>query len=288
MTFGIRLNMLTCKYFNKYLILLKNNLEICKFWVNFIIVFYRTFYSFFYSFLLFFFGFHVNLRDFKEKIKDVIQLEKGGSYSLAVELIYYTRLFKYVRKDQYKTINPRFKKISDPDRLAQFVKIGVLEVNDNVYKATEETTELLADFNYNVKLLPKIPAGYGDINQTSNTEYLIQSISLPHFKHISYPHFSYVIPDALLIRHKETKIKFDFLEIEAKKPNWSDYLLRKKKNYLLLSEDEVVFRYCSNLCDHLKLPKLRIDKFNFTVVFVSQLKYDFGKGFVFIDKLEHL
>ena len=230
----------------------------------------------------------MNLQVFKDKIRDIIQLDKGGSYNLAIKLVFYTRLFRYVKRDQYKKIDSKFSVISSKDRLQKFVDIGVLEQSNDIYKATEESTELIIDDGFNKLLLPKIVSGFGNINAINNTEVLIQTKFLSDYRHLCYPNFEYVIPDALLIRQQENKIKFQFLEIEAKKPKWEDYLLRKKKNYIKLSKDIRVFNYCLKVCEHLGLTKIKIETFKFSVVFISEIKEDFGNGFMFVNKLEDI
>jgi hypothetical protein len=175
-----------------------------------------------------------------------------------VKLVYYTRLLKYVKRSQYKDIDKKFTVISSRDRLKRFVDLGILEQSNDVFKATKESTELLVESGYNKQLLPKIVSGFGNINELNNTDVFIQALHLTDFKFLCYPSFEYLIPDALLVRQKDKQIKFEFLEIEAGKSNWEEYLLRKKKNYIQLSKDVKVFNYCSKICDNLNLPKLKI------------------------------
>lgn len=134
-------------------------------------------------------------------------------------------------------------------------------------------------------LLPKLPGGSGDINEINNTEAFTQAVNLPDYYALLYPHFGYIIPDALLVRKNGNRYKLDFLEIEAKKPNWDEYLEDKRLSYLkLASSKEVYLKWC-DYCELLNWDKPSIIDFNFSVTFIGNIKKDWEDYFIFKERL---
>jgi hypothetical protein len=77
------------------------------------------------------------------------------------------------------------------------------------------------------------------------------------------------------------KYKLTFIEVEAHKPNWSEYVEKKRDNYYRLSEDIFVFNYWKEICRKLNIKSPSIEEFCFTVSFYGSIKKDFGKNFNF-------
>jgi len=225
--------------------------------------------------------------ELKEKLREIIPLNAGGSFQLLWEMLYNIRLLKYVHQSQLRQINPRYSKICATDKLEYLVKLGLLESpRKDVYFATEKSTQPLWEEKYPVKTLPKISSGQGDINQLNNTEVFIQALKLPLFKTLLYPYFDYILPDALLVLMDKEKYKLEFLEIEAGKSNWSDYIENKRINYLQLANDERVFSYWKSQCAYLNIKPPDIKDFKFSVTFVGNITKEFGAGFKFMEQLD--
>ncbi len=228
------------------------------------------------------------LLDIDDKIlfQDIIPLNSGGSYKLLFDMFYHIRQLKYVRQSHLKQINPRYSKICAINKLNKLVEKEFLEnTYDDVYIATDKVLPKIKKNGYNIKLLPKESKGKGEINQLNNTEVFIQALNLPDYKTLLYPNFDYIEPDALLVRIKDNAYKLEFLEIEASKSNWPEWLENKRTNYLKLANDPQVYSYWKAHCTYLKLEAPDIKDFKFSVSIIGKIKKDFETGFNFIDNL---
>ncbi|MCX6121922.1 MAG: hypothetical protein NTX44_09915 [Ignavibacteriales bacterium] len=156
---------------------------------------------------------------------------------------------------------------------------------NGVYVSTPRSLDILKEAGYDTRAVPKNFNGEGGINELNNTEVFIQALKLPDFKALLYPSFDYLRPDALLVRANDKAYKLEFLEIEASKAGWSDWLESKRINYLKLARDKRVYNYWKEKSYHLDLPVPSINTFKFSVVFVCKLKKDFGQGFNFLSSL---
>jgi hypothetical protein len=111
------------------------------------------------------------------------------------------------------------------------------EVSKDVYIVTDKALPVLQDVGYNIETLPAQPKGLGNINELLNTDVFIQALKLPNFYTLLYHKFSELEPDALLVLKEEGRYKLTFLEIEAKKPSWEQYLENKRDKYLRLASN---------------------------------------------------
>jgi len=225
----------------------------------------------------------VDLQVFKNSVKPLIPFSAGGSYELMYDMLFYTRLLKYVTPLQLKEVNPRFSKICSKAKLNELVNLKILSESNGIYRTNDFVVDVLKESGKNTKLLPKSVNGGGTINETNNTDVFIQALKLSDYAGLFYPDFGYLRPDALLIRVRDG-IKFEFLEIEAQKPNWESYIATKKTNYEKLSRDIKVYNFCFNHADILGY-KVKQENFKFAVVFVCSLKKDWGNGFIFKESL---
>jgi hypothetical protein len=225
--------------------------------------------------------------ELKEQLREIIPLNSGGSFQLLWEMLYHIRLLKYVHQSHLRQINPRYSKICATEKLKHLIRLELLESpQKDVYIGTAKIDEHLIEENYNTRNLPKISTGLGDINQLNNTDVFIQALKLPLFKTLLYPYFDYLLPDALLVLMDKDKYKLEFLEIEAGKSNWSDYIEKKRLNYLQLASDNQVYSYWKSRCKDLNIEPPDIKDLKFSVTFVGNIKKDFGAGFNFKEKLD--
>jgi hypothetical protein len=162
------------------------------------------------------------------------------------------------------------------------------QVQEDIFCAKDKALTILKEVKYNRKLdlLPAEPVGNGDINELNNTAVFLQALKLKHFYTLLYPNFEYLKPDALLVLRNENAYKLTFLEIEQKKPNWQEYLDKKRDNYLRLAKDYDFYNYWKNTCVYLNLSIPDNKSLKFSVCFVGDIKRDFGNGFIFTSKLE--
>lgn len=63
--------------------------------------------------------------------------------------------------------------------------------------------------------------------------------------------------------NKKKQYKLTFLEIEAHKPDWDNYIELKKSNYLKLAKDIQFFYYLEKMCPLLGLPEPKIEELKF-------------------------
>jgi hypothetical protein len=228
----------------------------------------------------------MGLLELKNELRDIIPLESGGSFKLLWDMLYHIRLLKYVRQSDLKLINTRYSKICSTKKLDRLVNLELLKNTDkDIYTATDKTLSFLKDNGYNIKTLPKSIDGHGGINEINNTEVFIQALKLPDFKILLYPSFEYIRPDALLVRMNSKGYKLEFLEVEASKLGWNDWLENKRINYLKLARDRQAYAYWKSQCTYLDISPPDIKDFKFSVIFVCSIKIDFGQGFNFLERL---
>jgi len=229
--------------------------------------------------------------ELKNALREIIPLDSGGSFKLLWDMLYHIRLLKYVRQSDLKAINPRYSKICSTKKLDRLVELGLLSnANKDVFTATDAAVALLRGLKYNTKTLPRTISGDGLTNELNNTEVFIQALNLPDYKALLYPVFAdqdkpYLRPDALLIRMKRDGYKLEFLEVEASKAGWNDWLENKRINYLRLAKDRQAYAYWKAQCSYLEMPVPDIKEFKFSVTFVCSVRRDFGQGFNFVESL---
>ena len=212
------------------------------------------------------------------ELRHLISRKGGGTWSNLYNLFYYTRLFKYVHKDQYKNINSMMFKISAGYKLKELCDRGYLfSPREDVYCAKDKILPILKEVGnekYVVNTLPEEPKGKGDINELNNTEVLIkifrEKTKEETFLTFLYPNFGYLIPDALLVEldKENKKYKLTFIEVEAKKPDWENVLENKRINYLKLSKDISFYHKWQTYCEQLGFSKPDISKlkFNYKII----------------------
>lgn len=248
-------------------------------------------YGFFLLFLHKYYGMDYGI---KKEIEPILySANKNRSFKLVWDILYYTRLLKYVHRTQYKDIRTRLTLAATRKGLSHLCKLGYMkEVQGNIFCTTNRAIGLLrevgyiTDKGYGLELLPQEPAGKGDINEMNNTRIFLQALKLPNFYALLYPNFEYLKPDALLVRKEEGRYKLTFLEIEQKKPNWHEYIEHKKDNYLRLAKDINFYNYWKDTVVLLNLRIPEISSLKFSVCFVGDIRKDFGESFTFTSNLE--
>lgn len=188
------------------------------------------------------------------------------------QIFYYTRLFKYVHRQHYPKIKPAYNKICTAKNLKKLCTLGYFKSpQKDIYCATNKVLPILKETgDFPVDTLPNEVEGKGSINELNNTEVFIDLLKQERYYTLLYCDFGYIIPDALMVQlDKENKrYKLTFLEIEAHKPDWDNYIEGKKKNYLKLAKDIQFFNYWEKICPLLDLPQPKIEtlKFNYKII----------------------
>lgn len=227
----------------------------------------------------------IDYPDLITKAKKILPKDFEGD-KLLWDMLRDIRLLKYVRRSQLKNINPLYSKICAKQKINTLIELKLIRYTyEDVLVSSNASLKLLWYLKYNTNILPKGGEGNGDINELNNTEVFIQALRLPDYKALLYPNFDYVIPDALLIRAKDNAYKLEFLEIEASKSNWNDWLENKKINYLKLANDPQVYFYWKEQCTYLGLSVPDIKDFKFSVSIIGKINQDFNIGFNFKESL---
>jgi hypothetical protein len=163
-------------------------------------------------------------------------------------------------------------KIATKKKLQSLVNLGYLYSPENVLVSTDKTLQLLEKVGYNRKLMPPPAKGAGI--DFYNSEAICKLLQHKNYKQFLYPHFEYLVPDGLLVLQDGDKYQLNFIEVEAKKPKWAEYLEGKRINYDRLARDERVYRYWQGVAPHLGLTCPPIEQFKFSVMCIGGLNAD--------------
>jgi hypothetical protein len=215
------------------------------------------------------------------ELEHLISKKGGGTWRSLYDVFYYTRLLKYVHKTQYTEIKSALFKVTADWKLKELCERGyLLSPQEDVYCATDEVLPILKEVGYQFPL-PEKSKGIGDINELYNTDVFIKLLKEEHFLTLLFPHFVYLIPDALMVQlNKETrKYKLTFIEVEAKKPKWEEVIDEKIINYIRLAKDIKFYEKWAEFCEQLKLPKPDIQLIKFEVTIFGNIDKNLGKGF---------
>ena len=219
-----------------------------------------------------------------DELSNLIPTKQGATFAQLWQVFYYARLFKYICRKHYPMIKSAYSKICTDKNLKKLCKLGYFKnPNEKVYCATDKVLPILKEAGFNIDVLPQESTGNGDINELNNTDIFIQLLKQKHFYTLLFPNFGYLIPDALLVEYDEETLSYmlTFLEIEAKKPDWENYLEDKRNNYLRLSKDIKVYEYWKNIAPKLGFSIPEISDFKFSVTFYSSIQKKFRNGFEF-------
>ncbi len=223
-----------------------------------------------------------------EHVKNELRpLTSGGSFENIYQLLYYTTLLKYVTQEHIKSIGfAGVGKVATKGKLQTLRELGYLrtsKINPRIFSSTNKTYQVLKTLGHDFKLLPNLPKGDGA--EIYNTDVFVQALKLPNYYALFYPQFPkekpYIIPDALLVLKENHRYQLNFLEIEAEKPNWDNYLQIKYDEYKRLSKDIQVYIYCKAFSGYLKLLCPPVEKFKFRVIIIGSIIKEWGKGFEF-------
>lgn len=218
------------------------------------------------------------------ELEPFIPFKGGATWNMLWKVLYYTRLFKYVAWKQYKDIDKNFPKICSRKNLYALCEVGVLNSpSKDVFITTNKILPILKIAGFNTDILSEQPTGKGDINELNNTSAFIALMKEPDFYTLLYPHFDYLIPDALLVSRDEVnrKYRLTFIEVERKKPEWDIWIEKKKNNYLRLATDRLFYEKWKDYCSKLGFSNTDFKNVKFTVRIIGNIKQDFGKGFTF-------
>jgi hypothetical protein len=202
-----------------------------------------------------------------DELAEIVPREAGATWSALWQVFYYTRLFKYVHKRHYPKIKKSFNKICTHDKLQKLCALGYFKnPQKDVYCATNKVLAILKEVGFIIDILPSEPIGKGDINELNNTGAFISLLKQPYFHTLLYPHFGYIIPDALMVQLDTDlkRYKLTFIEVESRKPEWEQYIQSKKSNYRRLSKDMAAYKYWERISKFLNIAKPSINDFKFT------------------------
>jgi len=223
-----------------------------------------------------------------DELAEIIPFKQGATWNSLWQIFYYTRLFKYVNRSFYPKIKVAFNKICTDRKLLKLCELGYLySPQKDVYCASNKVLPILKEVGFNTEILPPAPQGIGNINELNNTEVFIDSIKVESFYTLLYYNFGYIVPDALmvLLDKEKSRYKLIFLEIEAQKPDWLDYIENKINNYFKLARDMQFYNYWIKHCKLLKITPPAIEDLNFSVCIIGKIKKELITGFIFTENL---
>lgn len=234
----------------------------------------------------------------KEAEKDVAFIQQKSATNKSIkatyQMLYDTRMLKYVQKHQFKKIRSTYNRLTSLKSLKYLCKKGwLVEGTEGVYSTADKTLPVLQAKGFNIDILPRIISGKGMHNEIQNTEVLIQAMKLKHFKALLYPGFGaqkvWLRPDALLVRldQDNKQYKLTFLEIEAKKPDWERYIERKREKYEKLAQSIEFYDKWLTLAKKLHFPQPNISSIKFSVYIIGNIQKNFGNGFKFLKEVSN-
>lgn len=223
-----------------------------------------------------------------DELADIIPFKQGSTWNSLWQIFYYTRLFKYVKRNYYPKIKVSFNKICTDRKLLKLCELDYLySPQKDVYCASNKVLPILKEVGFNTDILPSAPQGIGNVNELNNTLVFMDALKLQHFHTLLFHNFGYIVPDALLVQlDKENKrYKLTFLEIEAQKPDWDNYINTKLNKYYTLAKDIKFYDYWTHQCKLLSFNLPLITDVKFSVCIVGNIKKEFGDGFQFVHSL---
>jgi len=225
-------------------------------------------------------------------IEDLREIHKNGvPWSAFYRVLYYTRLFRYIHKNQYERIMDENGKKLDHrainGKALDFMmeKEYLTKRSPEVYCGTNKCNTPLQRVGVG-DLIPAVPDkdAMGKSNVLNNTDVYIQALRVPDFYALLFHDFGYLEPDAILVQKREEKYKVTMLEVEAskKKPDWFDI---KKENYLRLAKDMYCYEVWVEKARILDLRIPTLEEFKFNVTFICSFTKELGEGFNFTPSL---
>lgn len=226
-----------------------------------------------------------------DELASLIPFKAKATWSSLWQVFYYTRLLKYVHKKYYQKIKVSFNKICTHKNLQELCEMGYFySPQKEIYCASNKVLPILKEVGYTIDILPPEPQGKGYINELHNIEVFIDALKVKHFYTLLYHNFGYIIPDALMVRldKENNRYKLTFLEVEAKKPDWHNYVDQKLNKYHALAKDTQFYEYWVNQCKLLNLNPPTIEDLKFSVCIVGNIKKELGNGFQFIHTISDI
>lgn len=224
--------------------------------------------------------------EFKELLNNefLTKRKQGISASLALKMLIRIRILKYITNDM---LDDKFSKIRSVDQLNKFVKLGLLECNNNIYSATDLSRDFFLQLGLNQFYFPPEISSLGEKDCLMNSRAFSKAFDMQHFFALIYQNFENfeLRPDGILIRKNNYKYKIDFLEVEKDKGGHESYLLKKQKKYIKLASSDEPYRWWKNLAPKFKLRVPDISEFKFGVIIISNKSFSFGNGFTFVKEL---
>lgn len=233
----------------------------------------------------------------KEAETDFLSIQQKSATNKTLkatyQMLYDMRMLKYVHKDQFVKIRGTYGRISTKKSLGILCEKGWIEARaENVYATSDKTLPVLKAQGLNTEILTRKISGKGMINEIQNTESFIHFMKIKHFHSLLFPVFGirkvWLRPDALLVRRDEEnkRYKLTFLEIEAQKPDWHNYIERKRLLYLRLARDIEFFNMWQILATKLGFPQPDISTIRFSVYIIGNIqKNNFENGFTFLKEV---
>lgn len=198
-----------------------------------------------------------------DKYQDLAPLTSGSSFNQLFTLIYILATVRYATAKQLRSVNP---KIGTGFKLSALCDLGYLSKSDGgFYYTANKGFELLRKEGFNTRILQKRLQGDYSFHQETLTDFILSVMREPDYYAVIYPNFTYIIPDACIIRKNENQYKIEFIEIEVSDKD-KEYIPDKKQRYEKLARDITLYsKWWQRWSALLKLKYCRQDQFCFWV-----------------------
>ena len=228
------------------------------------------------------------------------EIKKGATWQNIYDCLWVIATVRYVTRQQMAKHFPDAvwrQKIATKNKLELLVQKGFLRQSaDGVYVASSKAYKFLREHSGKNCQIIKLPSGTGERDSVYNSDQLLRIIQLPDFPVLFYPVFyknkkddqPFLIPDGAVVFKKDNMAKLIFLEIEMPKPDWQNYLEKKRWKYNLIARrPETWSEWWKAQCEKLGVGHCTFEEFGFTVWCVGDVKADWP-GWIFSSDIKSI
>lgn len=179
---------------------------------------------------------------------DLEPIANKASYRQIFDLLYTLARCRYATFKQLHPLNHRIATKNNLVRLTEldYLKPVELVKNGPAYHITEKTREILKREGYNTEVLQKSFTGNALHHALKITDCLLNLQGQSFFYQVFYPIFreppdyrqEFLRPDFAVVWKDGNRVKLQFGEVETEKPDWENYLLKKREKYEAIAQDK--------------------------------------------------
>lgn len=205
---------------------------------------------------------------------DLMPILKGARFKRFCDDLYKLAMIRYATFEQLNAINSQ---VFTKTKVPKLADLGYLAISQkNICTIGHLARPLLSDQSYNISVIQKKMTAISGTHPLRVSEVLLSLMGEEDFFSVIYPHFTFVIPDACVIKRRENAVKIQMVEVESHKANWQEYLEVKRRSYEQLARDEEIWSiWWKHICRMFGLNHCRYEEFCFSVLCCSQVSFEF-------------